>query len=310
MELRHLRYFCAVAENRSFTLAARRLNVSQSGVSGQVRDLERELGVMLLYRNQREVWLTPEGTIFWEEAREILLRAERAIELTKKSSLGTAGKLMVGLCGPVTASFLPRLIRKFRRQSPAVTLALRERVPSEQVDALLNGQIDIGFTRSVSAEAKPLVNQIKLFREPVVVALPKDHPLAANAEVAPSALASNKLVLYYRDGAPEIFDGIVSMCKTARFSPKIGDTPPSWHSVLTMVEAGEGVSLVPTCVQHLHSNDVVFRPLQGKGIRLDAIVIWRRSETNVVVEKFLDLLRSDDVNPGGKKRRRPQTGAS
>src|ERR1700733_129241 len=288
MELRHLKYFCAVAENRSFTLAARRLNVSQPGGSGQGRDLERGLGVTLLHRNQREVWLTPVGALFLEEAREILLRAERAIELTKRSSLGTTGKLTVGLCGPVTASFLPRLIRKFRRQSPAVTLALRERMPSEQIDALLNGQIDIGFARSVSAEAKHLVNQIKLFREPVVVALPKDHPLAMKTEIAPSSLASNSLILYYRDGAPEIFDGIVSMCQAAKFSPKIGDTPPSWQSVLTMVEAGEGVSLVPTCVQYLHSNDVVFRPLQGKGIQLDAIVAWRRSETNVVVEKFLD----------------------
>ena len=296
VELRHLRYFCAVAEQRSFTLAARQLNVSQSGVSGQVKDLERELGVTLLHRTQREVRLTPDGMVFWSEAREILRRAEQAIELTRRSSEGKTGKLTIGLCGPVTAVFLPRLIRRFRKQFPDVALALRERAPSEQMAALLSGQIDIGFMRGVPDEAKPLVNHSLLFREVLVAALPKAHPLAAEEAISVASLSQFSLVLYCREQAPEVFDAIVALCKRAKFSPRIADTPSSWQAVLTTVEAGEGVALVPACVQHLHANDVVFRPLQGVNARLDAIVAWRRSEANAIVGKFIAELQRTTVD--------------
>jgi DNA-binding transcriptional LysR family regulator len=291
VELRHLRYFCAVAEHRSFTLAARQLNVSQSGVSGQVKDLEHELGVTLLQRTQREVRLTPDGMVFWEEAREILRRAEQAIILARRSSEGKTGKLTIGLCGPVTAIFLPRLIRRFRRQFPDVALALRERAPSEQMEALLTGQIDVGFMRGVVNEAKPLVNQSLLFRESLLAAFPKGHPLAAEETVSLASFSQLPLVLYCREGAPEVFDAIVTMCRRAKFSPRIADTPSSWQAVLTTVEAGEGVALVPACVQHLRTEDVVFRPLRGVSAKLDAIVAWRRSETNATVAKFVAELQ-------------------
>lgn len=290
MELRHLRYFCAVAEHRSFTIAARHLNVSQSGVSGQVHSLEQELGVTLLQRNSREVRLTPEGVLFAAEAREILLRAERAIELTRRSSTGNSGTLTVGLCGPVTSLFLPALIRNFRQQFPGVDVALRERAPAEQIDALLNGEIDIAFTRSIPAERRPLVHQRLLFREPLIAAIPRRHPLAAEDSVAVPALASSRLVLYYRDGAPEIFDAILALCSRAKFSPRLADTPSSWQSILTMVEAGEGVALVPACVRRLRANDVVFRPLRGRPTQFDAIVAWRLNEPSATVERFLALL--------------------
>jgi DNA-binding transcriptional LysR family regulator len=292
MELRHLRYFCAVADKLSFTVAARQLNVSQSGVSGQVRELERELGVSLLRRNQREVRLTPEGAVFWEHAKEILSRAEQAMQLARRTSQGDAGQLTIGLCGPVTAVFLPKLVRRFRRRFPGVSLALRERPPAEQIGALLDGSIDIGFTRGVPVESRHLVDQVRLFREPLVAALPKGHPLCAQEAVPIPALAKSRLVLYYREGAPEIFDGVVALCQRAKFSPKLSDSPESWQAVLTMVEAGEGVALVPCCVQQLRANDVIFRPLQGKALQLDVIVIWRRREPNAAVDRFLNLLKS------------------
>jgi DNA-binding transcriptional LysR family regulator len=292
MELRHLRYLCAVAGNLSFTLAARQLHVSQSGVSGQVRELERELGVSLLRRNQREVRLTPEGAVFWEHAKEILSRSEQAMQVTRRTSQGDAGQLRIGLCGPVTALFLPKLVRRFRRRFPGVTLALRERSPSAQVGALLEGSIDIGFTRGVPVESRHLVDQIRLFREPVIAALPKSHPLSAQEAIPVSALATSRLVLYHRAGAPEIYDAILGMCQRAKFSPKLSDSPESWQAVLTMVEAGEGIALLPACVQHLRANDVVFRPLEGKGLQLDVIVISRRREPNATVERFLKLLHS------------------
>jgi DNA-binding transcriptional LysR family regulator len=291
MELRHLRYFCAVAEHRNFTVAARHLNVSQSGVSGQVRDLEEEIGLQLLRRNKREVVLTPGGAVFFDEARDILLRAERAVELAHLACKGQAGKITVGLCGPVTAMFLPRVIRTFRKRHPGVALFVRERAPSEQVDALLSGEIDIGFARSIPSEVKHLLGYELMFREPVILALPKGHPLAQLDAVPVARLASERLILYSRDGAPEVFDSITAMCKKARFSAKVVDTPGSWHSVLTMVESNEGLGLIPECVQYLKGNDIVFRPLRDGGCKLDAIVAWRRNEPSVLQESFLSLVK-------------------
>ena len=292
MELRHLRYFCAVAEHGSFTNAARQLNVSQSGVSGQVRDLEKEIGVNLFRRKQREVTLTPEGSVFFREAREILIRADRAVGVAVRSSQGVSGTLTVGLCGPVTAAFLPKLIRNFRKQFPGVTLALRELAPSAQIEALLNGHIDIAFTRGIPAEFKPSVCHELFLTEPLVVALPKGHPLASEEAIALNRLSEERLILYCREGAPEVFDAIVAVCKKAKFSPKIGDTPRSWQSILTMVEADEGVALVPSCVQHLRANDVVFRPLADRRCKVDAIFAWRRNESSSVTDTFLTLLRA------------------
>jgi DNA-binding transcriptional LysR family regulator len=292
MELRHLRYFCAVAEHGSFTTAARQLNVSQSGVSGQVRDLEKEIGLNLFRRKQREVTLTAEGSIFFREAREILIRADRAVEVAVRSSQGVSGSLTVGLCGPVTAAFLPKLIRKFRKQFPGVTLALRELAPSAQIEALLNGQIDVAFTRGISPQVKSSISHELLVREPLVVALPKGHPLASEQTVTLKRLAKERLILYCREGAPEIFDAIVTMCKKQKFSPRIGETPRSWQAVLTMVEADEGVALVPSCVRHLRADDVVYLPLADKRCEVDALFAWRRNESNIVTDSFLALLRA------------------
>ena len=303
MELRHLRYFCAVAEHGSFTTAARQLNVSQSGVSGQVRDLEKEIGLNLFRRKQREVTLTPEGSVFFREAREILLRADRAVEVAVRCSQGISGRLTVGLCGPVTAAFLPKLIRNFRKEFPGVTLALRELAPSAQIEALVKGHIDIAFTRGISAQARSSIRHELLVREPLVVALPKGHPLASEPTVALRRLAKERLILYFREGAPEIFDAILVMCKKHKFSPELGATPHSWQAILTMVEADEGVALVPSCVQHLRADDVVFRPLTDKRCEVDAIFAWRPNESSPVTDAFLTLLRAKraELQQAGKR---------
>ena len=272
MELRHLRYFCAVAENQSFTLAARQLHVSQSGVSGQVRDLERELGVTLLRRNQRDVSLTAEGAIFLREAREILARSERAVEMVVRAARGQFGELEIGLCGPATAPFLPRLIREFRRREPGVTLALKDLSPALQPEALANGEIDIGFTRGIRPEFRKVLRSEVLFREPLLAALPREHALTNERTIRVAQLAADRFVLYAREGAPEMFDAIVGICKKARFCPRIVASPNLWQTVLTMVEAGEGVAIVPACVQQLRSDGVAFHPLLDRGCHMDVVL--------------------------------------
>ena len=292
MELRHLRYFCAVAEEGNFSLAAKRLNVSQSGVSGQVRDLEKEIGVTLLRRGAREVTLTPQGVIFFEEAKGIILRAEHAVELVLKSSRGEVGKLSVGLCGPVTSTILPEIIRKFRERFPEIELVSKERTSAEQVTCFIDGLIDIAFTRGVPPEVRHLVHHETLRKEPVVVVMHKSHKLCVEKTISVTSLSSERLVLYCREGAPELFDNIIATFKKAKFSPQIADMPVSWLSILTMVESGEGIGLVPACVRHLsNSKNLVFRPLAQNRCMVDALYAWRRNDQNAVVAEFLELIR-------------------
>jgi DNA-binding transcriptional LysR family regulator len=292
MELRHLRYFCAVAEEQSFTLAARRLHVSQSGVSGQVRDLEQELGVALFRRNQRSVSLTAEGSAFLSEAREILDRSDRAVEMVAQAGKGRCGKLKVGLCGPATAPFLPRLIREFRKREPGILLSLRDLDPAHQPEALVNGQIDVGFTRGIPALFRGTLASEVFFRESLVAVLPQGHRLENSDAISLKDLASDRFVLYARENAPELSDAILSLCKLARFSPAIVDTPSLWQSVLTMIEAGEGVSIVPETVKHLRSRDVTFRPLRDRGCAVEVVLAWRANAPDPVRERFLALLRT------------------
>lgn len=292
MELRHLRYFCAVAEHQSFTLAARHLHVSQSGVSGQVRDLEKEIGVTLLHRNSRDVSVTAEGAVFLREAREILKHSERAVELAVRAARGQFGKLTIGLCGPATAPFLPRLIRAFRKRQPGVNLSLKDIDPMHQPEALVHSEIDVGFTRSIPPEYRDLLRSEVLFSEPLVAVLPKGHRLANEQAIHVTQLASDRFVLYSREGAPELFDAIVALCRRAKFSPNLADSPGLWQSVLTMVEAGEGVALVPACVRHLRSDGVSFHPLSDRRCRLDVVLVWRHNQPDAIRDSFLDSLRS------------------
>jgi DNA-binding transcriptional LysR family regulator len=291
MELRHLRYFCAVAEELSFTAAARRLHVSQSGVSGQVRDLEAELGITLLRRNQREVALTPEGAVFLREAQEILAHAGRASELAVRASQGQFGKLTIGLCGPATSRFLPRLIREFRKRQPGVMLSLKDIEPARQPSALANHEIDIGFTRSIPPEFRKTLRSEIYLSEPIVAVLPRGHELHDTNPIQLSQLSAERVILHAREAAPELFDAIIAMCKRAKFSPNIVDTPRLWQTVLTMVEAGEGVALVPACVQHLRSNDVVCKALRDKRCQVDVVLAWRDSDPDAIRDGFLNLLR-------------------
>ena len=302
MELRHLRYFCAVAEEKSFTLAAQRLHVSQSGVSGQVRDLERELGVSLFRRHQRKISLTPEGAVFLQEAQQILERVDRATETVMRAAQGRCGRLSIGLCGPATASFLPRLIREFRKRQPGISLSLKDLDPAQQPEALVNGDIDIGFTRGISPAHRGTLASELLFREPLMAVLPRGHRLENAGAIALQDLAEDRFILYARENSPELFDAIVSLCKRARFSPRIVDSPRLWQSVLTMIEAGEGVSVIPACVQQLRSREATFKPLRNRGCNVDVVLAWRADSSDAARESFLEMLR----NHSSKLDRHPQ----
>src|SRR6266404_920305 len=255
MELRHLRYFCAVAENQGFSRSARLLHVSQSAISEQISDLEREIGVPLLIRGQQKIKLTPHGEIFLTEARKVLSASDRAVEMAQRSARGEIGTLTIGFFTGGTATLIPKIIRAFRRLHPGVRVSLAEMSPTVQSEALVNGTIDIGFTRPLSPPFDIQLRSELLYFDSLMAVLPKDHPLAPGP-VDVRALAGERFVICARESSQALFDKIIALCEEASFSPRIVNTSPAWSSVVMLVQAGEGIAILPNNLQQKGTPDV------------------------------------------------------
>ncbi len=292
MELRHLRYFNAVAELGSFTAAARQLHVAQSSVSEQIADLEHELGGPLLDRAGRGIRLTAMGIVFLEETRKTLGAASRAVEVTRRSMRGEEGKLEIGFFLWGAGGFFPRIIREYRRRRPGIRLSLHEMHANEQVQALEQGRLDVGLTRPPDASAERILRSELLFRDPVMVAVRPEHAFAAR-DVSIGELSSERLVLAERASNPLLFDSILTMCAGEGFSPAIANTSSTWSGVLTLVEAGEGVALVPNGVRQLRTRGLVFRRLMPETLFLGLSAVWNPRNTGPALDVFLELLREN-----------------
>ena len=292
MELRHLRYFRAVADFGSFTAASRKLHVSQSSISEQILDLENEIGGPLLDRSGRQVRLTPQGQIFLEEARKTLDAADRAIDITRRALNGEVGTLAIGFFLWGAGGFFPRIIREYRRRRPGIRLSLIEMQAADQMPALEEGRIDIGLTRPLEPPFDRSLRSELLYRDPIVVALQRDHPMAGK-DVPITALAGEPLVMCDRRMTPILFDSVVAMCTAAGFSPNIVNTSATWSGVLTLVEAGEGTALVPAGVRHLQTRDLSFSKLVPNQLSLGLAVAWNPRNEGPALQDFLNLLREN-----------------
>jgi DNA-binding transcriptional LysR family regulator len=292
MELRHLRYLCAVAEHATFSEASRRLHISQSAISEQIADLEREVGGPLLYRNSGRTRLTPQGQLFLAEARKTLAAADRALEITQRSLLGQVGSLSIGFFLWGAGGFFARIIRDYRKLYPDIKLSLYEMRTPEQMDALTTGKIDIAFARPLEPPFDQTLRAELLYRDPVVVVLPRDHPLAGKP-VSIESLATERLVLCDRQMTPALYDGIVALCSAAGFSPNIVNTAATWSSVLTLVESGEGVALVPSGVRYLRPTGVAFSPLVPQNLHMGLAVAWNPQNEDPIQQNFLRLVRDN-----------------
>ena len=290
MELRHLRYFCAVADAGGFARAAALIRVSQSAMSEQMRDLEEELGVPLFDRRERRARLTAHGQVFLEEARRTLAAAERAREAALRSARGEVGTLTIGFFVGGTDSMFPKLIRAFREHSPGVRVALVELTPTEQHEALLSGAIDIGFTRALQSPQDDQLRAERFYVEPLVVALPAGHRLARQP-VAMRQLATERFVIAQRHTSPVLFDKVIALCREAEFSPNIAATASVASGVLTLVAAGEGIAILPKGAQKLASEDVVFSPIQHPDASIDLVVAWSPRRESLLHRSFLELFR-------------------
>jgi DNA-binding transcriptional LysR family regulator len=290
MELRHLRYFQAVADFGSLTAAARRLHVSQSAISEQIADLEDELGCELLDRSGRKVRLTAQGQVFLAEARRTLEAAQRAVDVTRRSMRGEVGTLTIGFFLWGSGGFFPRIIREFRKLRPGVRLSLVEMHASEQIPALEEGRIDLGLTRPLQPPLDKVLRSELLYKDPIVVAMRPEHPLARRT-VKVEALANERLVLAERKSNPMLHDNIVALCAAKGFSPQIEATSSTWSGVLTLVEAGEGIALVPAGVKNLRVKGLTFRPLGPGALSLGIAAVWNPKNEGPALFEFLRLLR-------------------
>jgi DNA-binding transcriptional LysR family regulator len=299
VELRHLRYFTAVAENGGFGLTARLLHVSQSAISEQIRDLEAELGVALFDRQNRRIRLTNQGEQFLEDSRAVLALADKAVTNVQKSLRGEIGTLTIGFFVGGTGTFFSAIIREFRGRFPDVQVSVVEMASAMLHQALQAGAIDIAFTRIVQPAHAHLLRSEPFQTEPFYAVMPRNHRLAKQPSILMRELTDEHFVLNDRRYSPAVFDKAIALCAEAGFSPKIAATGSVSSGVIALVEAGEGVSVLPQGARILSSNDVVFVPLADRAAFIDMVIAWSVQHERPVIRSFVELAR--------KKRRKTAT---
>ena len=289
LELRQLRVFLTVASELHFSRAARRLHVSQPALSQQIRALERTLGAALFDRSSRATELTPAGRVLLDAAPRVLFEAERAQSLVAQAASGAVGLLVVGSVGTALASITPRILRSVRARFPDLQLEVSQQDTSAQLVALADKRLDVGLVRAASASETIAIEE--LVAEPLIVALPHDHPLAAETEVDPATLADEPFVLWPRPLGSAFFDLITSYCREHGFSPRIVAEGADIETQLGLVAAGLGLSLQPSYYANLRPPGVVFLPLAGVVPRVALQVAWRRGDVSPAVAHFVAAAR-------------------
>jgi len=288
MELRHLRYFVAVAEELHFGRAAARVRIAQPPLSQQVRQLEQELGVALFNRTKRRVELAPAGRAFLEHARRILDETERAKRVAQRAGRGEVGRLAIGFASSADLDILPRVLRVWKERFPDVEIELHALLTSPQMEALRGGRIQVGFIRLPTDETSLVVEPIQ--REPLVAVLPDGHRLARRARVRLADLAGETMILFPRTTAPGYYDVFIGACRRAGFTPRLLH-PGTMQTNLGLVSAGLGVSLMPAAIQSLQRAGVVYRPLAPPVPQVEMAMAYRRDEPSAVLPPFLATVR-------------------
>ena len=297
MELRHLRYFLAVADELHFGRAASRLGIAQPPLSQQIRQLEQELGLALFHRTNRRVEITPAGQAFAHEVRQVFAQAERAVSTAQRAGRGEIGQLDIGFAPSADLDILPRVLRVWNARFPAVEIGLHPLLQRAQAEALRDGRIQIGFVRLPLDESGLVVEIIQ--RESLLAVLPAGHSLARRARVRLAELAGDRLIMFPRAMAPGYYDLLISACRSAGFTPRVLQEPGSIQTNLGLVSARLGVTLMPASIRNLRRAGVIYRPLAPPAPRAELAVTYRRDERSAVLPAFLEVLHE-------VVRRRPQ----
>lgn len=289
LELRHLRYFVAVAEELHFGRAAERLGIAQPPLSQQIQRIERELGVQLFDRSRRQVRLTAAGRTLLEQARPVIAGAEQAATATKEAAAGRRGSIAIGFVGSATYRALPAIVRRYRDQYPDVRLQLYEMTTAGQVEALGNMTIQAGIVRPPLNQ--PGLQLETILREQLVVALPEGHPLAGAALIDPSDLEGETLVMFPREQGSGLYDQIISLCLASGFSPRIGQTATQMQTIVALVAAELGIAIVPESVADLRRPGVTYRPLDSAAAPVELALAWRSDDESPALARFVEVAR-------------------
>jgi len=291
MELRHLRYFVAVAEERHFGRAADRLHIAQPPLSQQIKRLEAELGVTLLHRTTRRVELSPAGALLLERARSIIDAADRAADDCRRAARGEIGRLSVGFTGSTTYALLPSVAAALRQGLAGVELELHgEMLTPAQVNGLLNGQLDLGFLRPPVRSRDLTVEIIR--SEPLIAVIPSEHRLAAANEIGIEQLADEPFVAYASHLRSVLADFVAQVCADHGFTPKVAMEVTETATLVSFVAAGIGVSLVPASVAGVMVAGASYRPLTGIAPRVQIALAWRTGDESPVLAKALTIVHS------------------
>ena len=293
MELRHLRYFVAVAEELHFGRAAARLHIAQPPLSRQIRDLEREVGAPLFVRVPRGVELTPAGAAFLPEARLTLAQAERARRTAQRAARGEIGRLRVGFVeAAIHSGVLPDVLGFFRMHLPDIGLSLFEMDSVQQAEALREGRIDLGILHSPPPDADRWLRAEPVYTDPLIAAVPQAHRLAGRRRLALGDLAAEPFVFFPRPVAPALYDDIIARCRSAGFSPRVVQEAAGWHTLAGLVGAGVGATFVPRSLAEFQQPEVAYRPVRDLAVDMGMQAVWKRGEQSPVRERFVTALRA------------------
>ena len=289
MKIHLLRYFVVLAEELHFGRAAARLSITQPPLSSALKALEEELGVQLLERNSKHVALTAAGAAFLKEARLVLERVTMAGDTARAVAGGMRGRLDVGFTGSMIYRDVPRIVTTFTRRLPDIEVNLREMSTSEQLDALLHGQLHAGFLNA-SALPPPLAG-LALTDDTLVCCLPETHALANSKAVNLKQLADETFVMFARDVAPANHDNVIAVFSRAGIHPRTRHAARQWLTVVALVAAGMGVALVPASIAKAGISGARLLPIRGMAPRTVGVLAWNTSRGLAVLDSFIEVAR-------------------
>ncbi len=294
MDIRQLRYFMAVAEYLNFTEAAKHLFVAQSAVSQQIAELERKIDVQLFIRNKRSVKLTKAGGVLLKEASYLVNKLEEAVEKTRQAKLGIIGSLDIGFLGYTEANFLPSLIQQFRHDYPKINIYLHQFNHETLIRYLRDEELDLVFTFAFGLDDTKGLEVKEIFTEKNSIVMHHRHPLAEKASINISELAKENFIIVDRNEFAQGFSKTLLMCAKGGFTPNIVSEEKFINTILLLVDAGMGISILPKSLELYSTPSLRFIDVDD-GIAMDKLIIaWRKDNLNSSIPLFLQQLDTID----------------
>jgi DNA-binding transcriptional LysR family regulator len=290
VDLRHLRYFLAVAEELHFGRAAERLRMAQPPLSQQIRRLEQEIGYSLFQRTSRSVKLTPAGKTLVDRARRTLLKVDEDLEAVRRVARGEEGSLKVGFVGSAMLTDLPAILGRYRRAYPRVQLHLDEFHTSQLLEQLRDGTVDVALARDAGTAEDLHVE--RAFIEPLMAVVPRKHRLANRRTIPIAALRDEPFVFFPRAAGSYAWENTIRLCEQQGFRPNIVQEAPQWLTVVRLVGAGLGVTIFPESVQKIASAEVVCRKLSPSGGSTSIDLVYRLEQTSPLINAFCSVARA------------------